>query len=74
MVAVELDRAGPPPAGTVPPGAPHLVERLTVVEADALRINDWPGPRRGAGRQPAVKRGRAGLLTLHRAVPTLDRR
>ena len=75
MVAVEIDpRLAAQLPRTVAGRAPHLADRLTVVEADALRIPELPGPPPTAlvANLPynvAVP----VLLTLLELFPTLDR-
>jgi 16S rRNA (adenine1518-N6/adenine1519-N6)-dimethyltransferase len=75
VVAVEIDpRLAALLPATVAARAPHLAERLTVVEGDALRITELPGPPPTAlvANLPynvAVP----VLLTLLELFPTLDR-
>jgi 16S rRNA (adenine1518-N6/adenine1519-N6)-dimethyltransferase len=75
VVAVEIDpRLAAQLPVTVAARAPHLADRLTVVEADALRITELPGPPPTAlvANLPynvAVP----VLLTLLELFPTLDR-
>jgi 16S rRNA (adenine1518-N6/adenine1519-N6)-dimethyltransferase len=75
VVAVEIDpRLAALLPATVAARAPHLAQRLTVVEGDALRITELPGPPPTAlvANLPynvAVP----VLLTLLELFPTLDR-
>jgi 16S rRNA (adenine1518-N6/adenine1519-N6)-dimethyltransferase len=75
VVAVEIDpRLAAQLPVTVAARAPHLADRLTVVEADALRVTELPGPPPTAlvANLPynvAVP----VLLTLLELFPTLDR-
>ena len=65
--------AGGAAALTVAARTPHLADRLTVVEADALRLPGCPAHPDGAGREPPVQRRRAGAADPAGAFPTLDR-